>query len=335
MFLLLGFLVPFAPEGPDRHLAVNAIVAGVYLPCRSGPARSSPCGAGRRSSAGSTGAAADSRGPPPRAQVAGRDRGHLRRLLDDRRDAVRRHQRRRRLGGERRACTMLLGGVTTCAVGYLLMERIIRPDHRARAAGARRPTARARRRGPAGYGLVLGTGVPLLGMLIAAAGWSTPVRTRRGWPRRSRSWRRRRSSSARSRSRSRRARSLSRSRACGGRWRAWRRATSTPECPVDDGSEVGLLAGRLQPHGGGPARARAAARPVRPPGRAATSRAGGARADGDVELGGEVRDVAVLFVDIVGSTAMAARRPPDRGRRAAERVLPARRRRGRARTAAG
>ena len=27
MFLLLGFLVPFAPAGADRHLALNAIVA--------------------------------------------------------------------------------------------------------------------------------------------------------------------------------------------------------------------------------------------------------------------------------------------------------------------
>jgi adenylate cyclase len=32
--------------------------------------------------------------------------------------------------------------------------------------------------------------------------------------------------------------------------------------------------------------------------------------DGDLRLGGEVREVAVLFVDLVGSTALAARRPP-------------------------
>ncbi len=32
--------------------------------------------------------------------------------------------------------------------------------------------------------------------------------------------------------------------------------------------------------------------------------------DGDVQLGGEVRDVAVVFVDLVGSTSLAAGRPP-------------------------
>jgi adenylate cyclase len=33
--------------------------------------------------------------------------------------------------------------------------------------------------------------------------------------------------------------------------------------------------------------------------------------DGGVRLGGELRDVAVLFVDIVGSTGLAERRPPE------------------------
>ncbi|MBA3263736.1 MAG: hypothetical protein H0T69_14925 [Thermoleophilaceae bacterium] len=32
LFLLLGFLTPFAPAGPDKQLALNAIVAVVYLP---------------------------------------------------------------------------------------------------------------------------------------------------------------------------------------------------------------------------------------------------------------------------------------------------------------
>ena len=62
---------------------------------------------------------------------------------------------------------LLLGGETTCAVGYLLAERIIAPDHGAR---ARR---RDRRRAGCGPGVAgrltmawsLGTGVPLLGIL--------------------------------------------------------------------------------------------------------------------------------------------------------------------------
>ena len=32
LFLLLGFLLPFAPDGPDRQLALNAIVGAIYLP---------------------------------------------------------------------------------------------------------------------------------------------------------------------------------------------------------------------------------------------------------------------------------------------------------------
>ena len=32
LFLLLGFLIPFAPAGPDRQLPLNAVVAAVYLP---------------------------------------------------------------------------------------------------------------------------------------------------------------------------------------------------------------------------------------------------------------------------------------------------------------
>src|SRR5215218_2624648 len=31
LFLLLGFLIPFAPEGADRQLVLNAVVAAVYL----------------------------------------------------------------------------------------------------------------------------------------------------------------------------------------------------------------------------------------------------------------------------------------------------------------
>ena len=67
-------------------------------------------------------------------------------------------------------------------------------------------------------------------------------------------------------------------------------------------------AGGLQPHGRRAARARAAARPVRPPGRRATSRA--RRSSAGIELGGETREVAALFVDVVGSTSLRRRSSP-------------------------
>ena len=44
------------------------------------------------------------------------------------------------------------------------------------------------------------------------------------------------------------------------------------------------------------------------------------------ELGGQERDVAVLFVDLVGSTQLAVDPPARRGRQPAQRVLPGRRR---------
>ena len=73
---------------------------------------------------------------------------------------------------------------------------------------------------------------------------------------------------------------------------------------------AGRAAGRLQPDGRRAARARAAARPVRPPrghARGATRRSSAAST-----LGGEQREAAVLFVDLIGSTALAAERVPTR-----------------------
>ena len=36
MFLLLGFLIPFAPDGADHQLVLNCVVAAIYLPTALG-----------------------------------------------------------------------------------------------------------------------------------------------------------------------------------------------------------------------------------------------------------------------------------------------------------
>jgi adenylate cyclase len=77
--------------------------------------------------------------------------------------------------------------------------------------------------------------------------------------------------------------------------------------PVDDGSEVGLLeAGFNRMAAGLEERERIRDLFGRQVGRDVAR----AALDGDVTLGGELREVAALFVDLVGSTALAARRPP-------------------------
>ena len=77
---------------------------------------------------------------------------------------------------------------------------------------------------------------------------------------------------------------------------------------VDDASEVGLVqAGFNRMAAGLEERERVRDLFGRQVGREVAE----AALDGDVQLGGEVRDVAVLFVDVVGSTTLAARRPPE------------------------
>ena len=76
---------------------------------------------------------------------------------------------------------------------------------------------------------------------------------------------------------------------------------------VDDGSEVGLLeAGFNRMVAGLAERERLRDLFGRHVGRDVAR----AALDGEVRLGGEVRDVAVLFVDLVGSTTLATERPP-------------------------
>jgi adenylate cyclase len=77
--------------------------------------------------------------------------------------------------------------------------------------------------------------------------------------------------------------------------------------PVDDGSEVGLLqAGFNQMSAGLDERERM--RDLF--GRHVGPEVAKAALDGSIRLGGEVREIAALFIDLVGSTTMAAERPP-------------------------
>jgi adenylate cyclase len=77
--------------------------------------------------------------------------------------------------------------------------------------------------------------------------------------------------------------------------------------PVDDGSEVGQLQAGFNRMAAGLAE-RERLRDLF--GRHVGQDVATAALDGELRLGGEEREVAVLFVDLVGSTTLAARRPP-------------------------
>jgi adenylate cyclase len=79
------------------------------------------------------------------------------------------------------------------------------------------------------------------------------------------------------------------------------------EVPVDDGSEIGLVeAGFNRMAAGLGERERLRDLFGRHVGREVAT----AAAEGEVALGGEEREIAALFVDVVGSTELAASRPP-------------------------
>ncbi|GAY08806.1 adenylate/guanylate cyclase domain-containing protein [Pseudonocardia sp. N23] len=206
--------------------------------------------------------------------------------------------------------TILIGGITTTALSYLFAERILRPAA-ARVLAARPPRRRMR------FGVLvrsvlfwaLGTAVPVVGLILSAvsalvfqdvpatqlatimiavglvalfAGFLTTVGA---------------------------------ARAVADPVTAVRRALHRVEggdldarVPVYDGTELGLLqAGFNTMAEGLGERERLRDLFGRQVGRDVASLAAAA---GEVELGGEVRHVAVLFVDLVGSTELAARRPP-------------------------
>jgi adenylate cyclase len=313
LFLLLGVLIPFAPMGADRQLALNAAVGAVYL------ASTLAIGTrwANRMNAPVERWLAEERAPTPEerrlalglpkrfALVAGvfwTIGAVLMTLLN----APTSGWSALVLGG-----AILLGGETTVAVGYLLAERIVRPVTALALAGGSPPA----RCGPGVRGRLmmawsLGTGVPLLGILMIAVagvadGDEDPTQL---------------------------AATIAflaavgfavglfaiavASRSIADPIAAVRRGIAQVEegvldvsVPVDDGSEVGLLEAGFNRMAAG-LRERERLRDLfgRHVGREVAQAA--LEDDGDVQLGGEVRDVAVVFVDLVASTSFASRRPP-------------------------
>jgi adenylate cyclase len=314
LFLLLGFLLPFAPDGPDRQLLLNSIVGAIYLPS----ALVIGTWWARRRSATVERWLAAGRAPTDeeRALVLGQPFRFvaisavcwsIAAVLFTLLNVPSSGWGALVVGG-----AMLLAAETTLAVGYLLVERIMRPVTVQALAGAPPPEMCGRLGVTARLGMAwsLGTGIPLIGIVtISIAGLHEPNEDPEllaaaiaflavlviavG-----------------SLSISVAARSVAEPIA------AVRRAMSRVEdgeygarVPVDDSSEVGLLeAGFNSMAAGLEERERIRDLFGRHVGREVAQAA--LERDGDVELGGELREVAVVFVDVVDSTGLAIRRPP-------------------------
>jgi adenylate cyclase len=314
LFLLLGFLIPFAPEGADRQLELNAALAAVYV------VLTLTLGSlwGRRMSAPVERWLAEDRPPadeerrlalglPFRFVLVSGVFWTIGAVLFTLVNASSSGWPVLVVGG-----AILLGGETTCAVGYLLVERISRPVITRALDGAAPPqkTCGPGVRGRLMMAWSLGTGVSLLGVIIVAVagiadGNEEPTQL---------------------------AASVAflamigfavgllaiavASRSIADPIAAVRRGMARVEegdldvsVPVDDGSEVGLLEAGFNRMAAG-LRERERLRDLfgRHVGREVAKAA--LEGDDDVQLGGEVRDVAVVFVDIVGSTSLAGDRPP-------------------------
>ena len=313
VFLLLAFLVPFAPQGAEDDLPMNAAVGAVYLvvalvagalwglranrPVERWLLSGRPPTPEERSVA---------LGQPTRFALISGFFWTLAAVLFTLLNVPGSGVAALVVGG-----AIFLGGETTCAIGYLMAERVARPVTALALAGDVPPdrcapgvTARL------WMAWSLGTGVPLLGVLVIAAaslfhegenpavvagavlflagvGMSVGLLAI-----------------------TMAARSVAEPVA------AVRRAMVSVAdgeldvaVPVDDGSEVGLLEAGFNRMAAG-LRERERLRDLfgRHVGRDVARAA--LESDGDVELGGEVREIAALFVDVVGSTALALRRPP-------------------------
>jgi adenylate cyclase len=207
--------------------------------------------------------------------------------------------------------TIVMGGVTCTALAYLVTERQMKPVvARALAAG---PPTRMKGPGVAGrlvLAWVFATGVPLVGLLLV--GWHILLE-----------------GGVSAEQAAVNILVLSGVAIASGLLATWLVARSVADplravrtalmsigsgrldarVEVDDGSEVGLLQSGFNRMAAG-LQERERLRDLF--GRHVGEDVARAALDGPdrVALGGEVRDVAVLFVDLCGSTAMAARRPP-------------------------
>ena len=208
---------------------------------------------------------------------------------------------------------ILLGGETTCAIGYLLAERITRPVTALALAGGAPPPDRCGAPGVAGrltMAWSLGTGVPLLGISVIAVASLFDDGSDAGLVAVAIVFLAAIGMSVGMLAISMAARSVAEPVA------AVRRAIAQIEegqldvvVPVDDGSEVGLLeAGFNRMTAGLRERERLRDLFGRHVGRDVASAA--LENDGEIELGGEVREIAVLFVDMIGSTRLALQRSP-------------------------
>jgi adenylate cyclase len=314
VFLLLGLLLPFSPT--DRHLVLNGVVAVIYLPAALTLgtiwARRRGRSVDRWIEEGRLPTAEERRlvlAEPMDTAVISGFFWALAAVLFTALNLPGSGWSALIVGG-----ALLLGGETTAAVGYLLAERIIRPITVLALAGAAPPE----RCGPGVSGRLamawsLGTGIPLLGILtIATAGLVDPGET--------------------SESPELLAASIAflagvgllvgsfaitvASRSVADPIASVRRAMARVEeglydtrVPVDDGSEVGLLeAGFNSMAAGLEERERLRDLFGRHVGREVAEAA--LAREGEVELGGELREVAVVFVDVIDSTGLAMRRRP-------------------------
>jgi adenylate cyclase len=311
VFLLLGLLLPFSPT--DRHLVLNGVVGVVYLPLAlfAGTvwARRRGRSVDRWIEEGRVPTAEERRlvlAEPMDTAVISGFFWVVAAVLFTALNLPGSGWSALIVGG-----ALLLGGETTAAVGYLLAERIIRPITVLALAGAAPPE----RCGPGVSGRLamawsLGTGIPLLGILtIATAGLVDPNESPELL-----------------------AASIAflagvgllvgsfaitvASRSVAEPVAAVRRAMAQVQeglyetrVPVDDTTEVGLLeAGFNSMAAGLEERERLRDLFGRHVGREVAEAA--LAREGEIELGGELREVAVVFVDVIDSTGLAMRRRP-------------------------